>query len=239
MNDAEPHPDEDRSFKWHEGRVYSVTKSPNQNEWITTGQDGKVVVWGADTLSGMNVEIPADATEVAIARDGTVSVRLAGDSVLGLRPSAIASRGLARTFQNLALVPGLSVLENVMVGAHARSTGGFWSAALRFTPDGRHALVSNARSGDVAVFDVEGRQELRRIPMGLTAAETDCPASTVCTAARAGDGARVSPATARAMMGTSRKMATMIIAPVRKMTAIRIWIRVLIGTSRAKWYFLL
>ena len=37
----------------------------------------------------------------------------------------IADLGIARTFQNLALVPGLSVLENVMVGAHARSRGGF------------------------------------------------------------------------------------------------------------------
>jgi YVTN family beta-propeller protein len=36
---------------------------------------------------------------------------------------------------------------------------------LKFTPDGRHALVSNARSGDVAVFDAEFRQEVHRIAM--------------------------------------------------------------------------
>jgi branched-chain amino acid transport system ATP-binding protein len=37
----------------------------------------------------------------------------------------IAEVGIARTFQNLALVQGLSVVDNVMVGAHARTTGGF------------------------------------------------------------------------------------------------------------------
>jgi branched-chain amino acid transport system ATP-binding protein len=38
---------------------------------------------------------------------------------------------VARTFQNLALFPALSVLENVMVGAHTDGTVGFAKAALR------------------------------------------------------------------------------------------------------------
>jgi YVTN family beta-propeller protein len=42
---------------------------------------------------------------------------------------------------------------------------------VEITPDGRRALVSNANSGDVAVFDVAGRKELARIPMQLTAVE--------------------------------------------------------------------
>ncbi len=36
---------------------------------------------------------------------------------------------------------------------------------IAITPDGEHALVSCARSGDVVVFDVATRKELRRIPM--------------------------------------------------------------------------
>ena len=43
----------------------------------------------------------------------------------------------------------------------------------KFTPDGKYALVSNAESGDVAVFDVEFREEIARIPMELTAKETE------------------------------------------------------------------
>ena len=46
------------------------------------------------------------------------SVRLAGEQVAGLRPSAIAARGLARTFQNLRLFGELSVLDNVRAGTH-------------------------------------------------------------------------------------------------------------------------
>jgi branched-chain amino acid transport system ATP-binding protein len=41
-------------------------------------------------------------------------------ALLSVPPHRIASLGITRTFQNLALVPGLTVLENVMVGAHAR-----------------------------------------------------------------------------------------------------------------------
>ena len=39
--------------------------------------------------------------------------------------------GIARTFQNLALFPSLSLLENVMVGAHSRGSVGFAQAISR------------------------------------------------------------------------------------------------------------
>jgi branched-chain amino acid transport system ATP-binding protein len=53
------------------------------------------------------------------------SVTFEGRDLLALPPHRIAEVGIARTFQNLALVQGLSVLDNVMVGAHARTSGGF------------------------------------------------------------------------------------------------------------------
>ncbi|MFI2372818.1 ABC transporter ATP-binding protein [Streptomyces sp. NPDC018833] len=46
------------------------------------------------------------------------TVRLDGENVTGLRPSAVAARGLARTFQNLRLFGELSVLDNVRAGTH-------------------------------------------------------------------------------------------------------------------------
>ena len=60
------------------------------------------------------------------------SVTFDGTDLLALAPHAIAGVGIARTFQNLALVQGLSVLENVMVGAHARTSGGFVAGLLGF-----------------------------------------------------------------------------------------------------------
>jgi branched-chain amino acid transport system ATP-binding protein len=53
-----------------------------------------------------------------------------GHDLLGRRPADLSGLGIARTFQNLALWPGLSVLDSVMVGAHTRGHAGFASAAL-------------------------------------------------------------------------------------------------------------
>ena len=54
-----------------------------------------------------------------------------GESILGRPPHQIAEIGIGRTFQNLALFTRLSVLENVLVGGHAKSRSDFFSDALR------------------------------------------------------------------------------------------------------------
>jgi branched-chain amino acid transport system ATP-binding protein len=43
-----------------------------------------------------------------------------GESLLGTAPYRIVRRGIARTFQNVELFPTMTVLENVLVGSHAR-----------------------------------------------------------------------------------------------------------------------
>jgi branched-chain amino acid transport system ATP-binding protein len=53
-----------------------------------------------------------------------------GTDLLRCKPHEIASLGIARTFQNLALLHGLTVRDNVMLGAHHRSRAGFAMAAL-------------------------------------------------------------------------------------------------------------
>ncbi|HEX2785001.1 MAG TPA: ABC transporter ATP-binding protein [Ilumatobacteraceae bacterium] len=54
-----------------------------------------------------------------------------GDDLLEVDAHEIAALGVARTFQNLALFPRLSVLENVMVGAHSRCKVNFATAPFR------------------------------------------------------------------------------------------------------------
>jgi branched-chain amino acid transport system ATP-binding protein len=49
----------------------------------------------------------------------------------GLAPHHITRQGLARTFQNIRLFPNMSVLENVMIGRHCRTTTGLVGAILR------------------------------------------------------------------------------------------------------------
>ena len=54
-----------------------------------------------------------------------------GENIAGLTPSAITHRGIARTFQNVRLFPNLSVIENVMVGRHCRTSQGVLGALFR------------------------------------------------------------------------------------------------------------
>jgi ABC-type branched-subunit amino acid transport system ATPase component len=58
-------------------------------------------------------------------------IRFQGKSLVGLRPSEIAALGITRTFQNIKLFEHMTVLENVLVGAHTRTSTGFLAAALR------------------------------------------------------------------------------------------------------------
>ncbi|WP_050462348.1 branched-chain amino acid ABC transporter ATP-binding protein/permease [Herbaspirillum autotrophicum] len=51
-------------------------------------------------------------------------------SAVGLHSRAIARRGMARTFQHVKLLPAMSVLENVALGAHQRSRQGFLTNVL-------------------------------------------------------------------------------------------------------------
>ena len=59
------------------------------------------------------------------------SIVCQGRSLLDVPRHRIAELGIGRTFQNLALFRSMSVLQNVMVGAHSRSRGGFLANALR------------------------------------------------------------------------------------------------------------
>ncbi|MGB2758174.1 MAG: ATP-binding cassette domain-containing protein, partial [Acidimicrobiia bacterium] len=58
------------------------------------------------------------------------TVTFDGRDLLSLSPHRISSVGIARTFQNLALVPGLTVLDNVAIGAHHLHRRGFTSSML-------------------------------------------------------------------------------------------------------------
>ncbi len=59
------------------------------------------------------------------------TVTFDGVDILSTPPHGISRLGIYRTFQNLALWRGMSVLENVMVGAHARSKQNVLTSALR------------------------------------------------------------------------------------------------------------
>ena len=54
-----------------------------------------------------------------------------GTSLRGMKPYRIAKLGIARTFQNIRLFDGLTVLDNVMVGQHCRTEASVLDAVLK------------------------------------------------------------------------------------------------------------
>ena len=64
-------------------------------------------------------------------------VSLDGKSINGLKPSTIAARGIGRTFQTSQMFPGLTVLENMMVGLHLGSRAGLLASAFAPGPCAR------------------------------------------------------------------------------------------------------
>ena len=61
---------------------------------------------------------------------GAVTFR--GESIGGRKPFEIARRGIGRTFQHVRLIPQMTVLNNVALGAYLRGTSGVVRAALKF-----------------------------------------------------------------------------------------------------------
>ncbi len=77
------------------------------------------------------------------------AIVLDGDDLLALKPHEIASVGIARTFQNLALVHSLTVRANVMLGAHHRSSANFVTAALSLPSERREEREVREQADDV------------------------------------------------------------------------------------------
>ncbi len=75
-----------------------------------------------------------------------------GTELVGLKPYKITALGIARTFQNIRLFSNLTVLENVMVGAHTRMKSGVWRGLWQ-TPAQKHEeKAARERAKDLLNF---------------------------------------------------------------------------------------
>jgi len=97
-------------------------------------------------------------------------VRFDGHDLLAVAPHRVARLGVARTFQNTEVFRGLTALDNVLIGAHARLGGGVVAAALGWPTVRREeararerarALLARVGLGDAAHRDAAG------LPLGL------------------------------------------------------------------------
>jgi branched-chain amino acid transport system permease protein len=69
---------------------------------------------------------------------------LDGVSIAGRSPREIARRGVRRSFQHVRLIPQMSVIENVAIGAHARGRAGLLAAMLRMDRAEEAAIFAEA-----------------------------------------------------------------------------------------------
>ena len=83
-------------------------------------------------------------------------VRFCGEKVSGLPSREIARRGVSRTFQHVKMIPELTVLENVALGAQLRGHKGALSSMLRLDRAEEQSLLR------------EAARQLERIGMGHT-----------------------------------------------------------------------
>ena len=89
-----------------------------------------------------------------------------GKSILDAPRHAIPLIGLGRTFQNVALFDKLSVLDNVKVGCHSRSTGGFLANAFRVASVGpEERRIDDLARELIAFMDIEAYAPLPAGPL--------------------------------------------------------------------------
>ncbi len=74
--------------------------------------------------------------------------------------SQVTQAGIARTFQNIRLFKEMTVLENVMVGCHCRSSIGMWGAILGTSSNRREELEIREKS--FALLAYVGLQDYAR-----------------------------------------------------------------------------
>ena len=92
------------------------------------------------------------------------SVMLEGRDITGLRPSERAALGMARTFQNIALFHGMTVLDNLMLGRHVHMKSGVLASILYWGPARREEVRHRRRCEEI--IDFLKLTQLRRQPTG-------------------------------------------------------------------------
>jgi branched-chain amino acid transport system ATP-binding protein len=88
-----------------------------------------------------------------------------GQSILGVKPNKTADLGIARTFQNIALFPHMTVIENILTGRHVRMKRGWMAGAIWIGPAKAEEMANRHKVEDIIDFlEIE---QWRKYPVGL------------------------------------------------------------------------
>jgi branched-chain amino acid transport system ATP-binding protein len=92
------------------------------------------------------------------------TVRFNGRDLTGVAPSARTALGIARTFQNIALFRGMTVLDNLLIDRHVHQHTGVVAGAVYFGPGRREEIAHREIVEDV--IDFLEIQHIRKTPVG-------------------------------------------------------------------------
>ena len=101
-------------------------------------------------------------------QQGTITFK--GEKRHQMNPHKVASQGVARTFQNIALFKGMSVLDNLMTGRNLMMKTGILQQALYWGATQREELAHRARVEEIITFlEIESirKTPVGRLPYGL------------------------------------------------------------------------
>jgi branched-chain amino acid transport system ATP-binding protein len=92
------------------------------------------------------------------------ALRLGGEDISRLAPPKVAARGVARTFQNIALFRGMTVVDNLMLGRHLHMRNGVLSSLAFWGPARREEVAHRKTVEDIIDFlEIEA---IRKRPVG-------------------------------------------------------------------------
>jgi branched-chain amino acid transport system ATP-binding protein len=129
------------SFRVHEGELYAII-GPN----------------GAGKTSIFN-----SISQVYIPQVG--DIRWKGHGIKGMRPDRVAGLGIARTFQNIELFPQMTVIDNLLLGRHARMERSWLAGAVWLGPAKKEELANRRKVEDIIDFlEIE---QWRKHPVSL------------------------------------------------------------------------
>jgi branched-chain amino acid transport system ATP-binding protein len=94
----------------------------------------------------------------------TGRILLEGADVTHVAPSKIAELGVARTFQNIALFRGMTVLDNLMLGRHVHMRSGVFASFVYWGLAQKEEIAHRRRVEDI--IDFLKVQDLRKRPTG-------------------------------------------------------------------------
>jgi branched-chain amino acid transport system ATP-binding protein len=98
------------------------------------------------------------------------SITFRGKQFKHMNSRQVAEMGVARTFQNLALFKGMSVLDNIMTGRNLKMKSGLLAQALRWGPAEREELAHREfveRIVDFLEIQLHRKTPVGRLPYGL------------------------------------------------------------------------